>query len=228
MPTDPRFYKRILLRLLAAKPGRAAKLAATSGSIYAVVVVLLVAVIAVWAMVHHFGVWPFAGIELAVVAVVAWRIQRLTRARNQTRRSSEEREEYFRTILDNVGDLIVVLDSAGRPTYMSPSAQRVIGQPSEQLLRGLSCERVDPTDREYAEALVAQSLNNPGQRVEGQVRLTAADGTARLLAGSATTLERRLGGTVVVIGMQDVTEQQRLEEELIRRAMHDQLTGRGS
>jgi diguanylate cyclase (GGDEF)-like protein/PAS domain S-box-containing protein len=196
-----------------------------SGLALAVLVVPVVTMVATRALAHHLDVWVFIAIDIAVTALGVWRIGLILAARDQARRSAEERESYFHTILDNVGDLVVVLDPEGRATYVSPSSQRVIGYSPGELTGGLAIDAVHPGDRKLAEALMAQSLNSAGQTVVGELRLLAADGSPRLLSGSATTLEPLQGEVAVVIGMHDVTEQRRLEQELAHRAMHDELTG---
>jgi len=38
-----------------------------------------------------------------------------------------EREEYFRALTENIADVIAILDSAGRVTYVKPSVNRTLG-----------------------------------------------------------------------------------------------------
>jgi len=204
---------------------RVRKEIAGTGFAFAALATPLLTMAAIYAMSHRMEIWPFIGIEAAVTVLVVWHIQLLVTARDHSLRSAEHREKYFRTVLDNVGDLVVVLDKEGQATYVSPSSERVLGRTSGELMGGFGLHTVHPRDRELAEALVAQSLDAPGHRVAGQLRLIASDGAPRLLSGSATSFEHLNGDAVVVVGMHDVTEQRRLEKELAHQAMHDELTG---
>jgi PAS domain-containing protein len=65
-----------------------------------------------------------------LTALVIWRLRLLFTAVERARRSSERREEYYRTILDNVADLILALDSSGRATYISPSVLEILALPA--------------------------------------------------------------------------------------------------
>ena len=178
-----------------------------------------------WTLSDRFDFETFLTIEVVITALVIWRLRLLFRAMEHARRTSEMREQYYRAILDNVADLIVALDSSGRATYISPSAHEILGKAPAELLGGVALDTVHPDDQEFAAALIAQALSTPGRRVAAELRAIAADGTTRLLSGSATSLDGDHGDAALVIGMHDVTEQKRLEEELAHRAMHDEMTG---
>ena len=192
------------------------------------VIALLVPIITMvvrWTLSDRFDFETFLTIEVVITALVIWRLRLLFRAMEHARRSAEAREQYYRTILDNVADLIVALDSSGRATYVSPSAHEILGKAPAELMGGVALDTVHPDDQEFAAALIAQALSTPGRRVAAELRAIAADGTTRLLSGSATSLHGDHGDAALVIGMHDVTEQKRLEEELAHRAMHDEMTG---
>lgn len=193
-----------------------------------VVIGLLVPIITMvvrWTLSDRFDFETFLTIEVVITALVIWRLRLLFRAMKHARRSAEMREQYYRTIVDNVADLIVALDSSGRATYISPSAHEILGKAPAELMGGVALDTVHPDDQEFAAALIAQALSTPGRRVAAELRAIAADGTTRLLSGSATSLDGDHGDAALVIGLHDVTEQKRLEEELAHRAMHDEMTG---
>ncbi|MFF7872423.1 aminotransferase class I/II-fold pyridoxal phosphate-dependent enzyme [Streptomyces qaidamensis] len=133
-----------------------------------------------------------------------------------------ESEAYFRTLVRNTSDVILILEDDDTIRYASPSARSVFG--TEDLVGGLLSELVDPADRERAaEELAAVRergsraghdhwwVRGPDGRVEVEVRF------------SDFRDERTVSGLVVTL--RDVTEQRRLEQELTRRAFHDSLTG---
>jgi diguanylate cyclase (GGDEF)-like protein/PAS domain S-box-containing protein len=188
-------------------------------------VIPIITMVVRWTLSDRFDFETFLTIEVVITALVIWRLRLLFRAMERARRTSERREEYYRTILDNVADLILALDSSGRATYISPSAHEILGKAPAELMGGVALDTVHPDDQEFAAALIAQALSTPGRRVSAELRAIAADGTTRLLSGSATSLDGDHGDAALVIGLHDVTEQKRLEEELAHRAMHDEMTG---
>ncbi|MFI7413330.1 aminotransferase class I/II-fold pyridoxal phosphate-dependent enzyme [Streptomyces sp. NPDC049627] len=133
-----------------------------------------------------------------------------------------ESEAYFRTLVRNASDVILILEDDDTIRYASPSAASVFG--STELVGRPLPELVDPRDRHRAARQLAAVreigprtthdhwwVRHPDGRVEVDVRC------------SDFRDERTVGGLVVTL--RDVTEQRRLEHELTERAFHDSLTG---
>jgi diguanylate cyclase (GGDEF)-like protein/PAS domain S-box-containing protein len=199
----------------------------TDGTVFAVValVVPILTVAARWMLWGRFDFATFLSIEIVITTLVVWRVRLLFKAMRRARLTAESSEDYYRAVLDNVADLIVALDAGGNATYVSPSAGEILGWQPAELTGGRALDTVHPADREMAAALLAQALSAPGDRVSGELRVLAADGAVRLLSGSVTALEDDHAGAAMVIGLHDITERKRLEDELAHRAMHDEMTG---
>ncbi|MFF9119913.1 aminotransferase class I/II-fold pyridoxal phosphate-dependent enzyme [Streptomyces massasporeus] len=133
-----------------------------------------------------------------------------------------ENEAYFRTLVRNTSDVILILEDNDTIRYASPSARSVFG--TDELVGVPLPELVDPGDRERAArglTVVRERGSGAGHdhwwvrrreaRVEVEVRF------------SDFRDERTVSGLVVTL--RDVTEQRRLEQELTQRAFHDSLTG---
>ena len=134
----------------------------------------------------------------------------------------QENEAYFRTLVRNTSDVILIVEEDDTVRYASPSARAVFG--NVPLIGSSLPDLVDPRDRDRA-ARELKTVRSNGQqpahdhwwvrreedRVEVEVRCSDFRG------------ERTVGGLVVTL--RDVTEQRRLEHELTQRAFHDSLTG---
>ncbi|MDC0769863.1 aminotransferase class I/II-fold pyridoxal phosphate-dependent enzyme [Streptomyces sp. HD] len=133
-----------------------------------------------------------------------------------------ESEAYFRTLVRNASDVILILEDDDTIRYVSPSAASVFG--STDLAGQPLPDLVDPRDRHRAARQLAAVreigprathdhwwVRHPEGRVEVEVRC------------SDFRDERTVAGLVVTL--RDVTEQRRLEHELTERAFHDSLTG---
>ncbi|MGC0333870.1 diguanylate cyclase (GGDEF)-like protein/PAS domain S-box-containing protein [Streptomyces sp. SAI-170] len=134
----------------------------------------------------------------------------------------KESEAYFRTLVRNTSDVILILEDDDRIRYASPSAQSVFGTTDliGRALPGL----LDPRDRgRAARQLTAVRESGPRhahdhwwvRRGEGRVEVEVRCSDFRA--------ESTVSG--LVITLRDVTEQRRLEHELTQRAFHDSLTG---
>lgn len=136
--------------------------------------------------------------------------------------SSRESEAYFRTLVRNTSDVILIVEDDNTIRYASPSAATVFG--TAEVVGESLPDLVDPRDRQRAtRELTAVRDNGPrathdhwwvrhrAGRVEVEVRC------------SDFRDERTVAGLVVTL--RDVTEQRRLAHELTQRAFHDSLTG---
>jgi diguanylate cyclase (GGDEF)-like protein/PAS domain S-box-containing protein len=133
-----------------------------------------------------------------------------------------ESEAYFRTLVLNAADVIVILDDDDRIRYASPSATALFGP---TLVRDVPLtDLVEPDERPAAAALLAAV--RAGEPGESLVDWTMSRGTDQVnVEVSCRDLrgERTVGG--VVVTLRDVTERRRLERELLNRAYFDPLTG---
>ncbi|QUW88855.1 putative signaling protein [Streptomyces sp. V17-9] len=146
-------------------------------------------------------------------------MQRVVLRQEVLRRQSEA---YFRTLVRNASDVILIVEDDDTVRYASPSAESVFGTADlvGRSLPGL----LDARDRSRAARELREVREHgPGgthghwwvgretDRVEVEVRC------------SDFREEPTVAGLVVTL--RDVTEQRRLEHELTQRAFHDPLTG---
>ena len=150
-------------------------------------------------------------------------VERVELSREVIRRNSEA---YFRTLVHDTSDVILIVDDSGRVRYATPSAQSIFGDvpvDGEYL-----CDLVRPDERaEIARALAEMrgGRGGDGGEVDEDWRITARDGSYVEVEVRCSDLrhEPTVGG--LVLTLRDVTEQRQLERELKYRAFHDSLTG---
>ncbi|MDP9406735.1 MAG: EAL domain-containing protein [Actinomycetota bacterium] len=161
----------------------------------------------------------FVVLTALVVARVADLVQELTES--DARQRGQER---FRALVQGGSDLITLLSPDGVVTYQSPSVERLLGVPAEDLVDTPLADVVHPDDRSRLAAHLAASLagSKPGSV---ELRLRAADGTSRWVETLGGNLVGDGSERGVVLTSRDVTERRSLEEQLTRQALHDPLTG---
>ncbi|MFD8237197.1 putative bifunctional diguanylate cyclase/phosphodiesterase [Streptomyces sp. NPDC059696] len=134
----------------------------------------------------------------------------------------QESEAYFRTLVRNASDVILIVDNDTTVRYASPSARTVFGDAG---LTGTPLpDLVDPRDRDRVVGTL-DTLRGDG-REEAHDYWRVSRETARIEVEVRCRDLRRdptVGGLVVTL--RDVTEQRQLEHELTQRAFHDALTG---
>ncbi|MFF2541754.1 EAL domain-containing protein [Kitasatospora sp. NPDC058063] len=159
-----------------------------------------------------------------LAAQAALAVERLVLSREVIRRNSEL---YFRTLVQNASDVILILDADDGVRYASPSAETVLGHPN--LAGTLLTDLVPPEDsREVGKALARMRGTADQPRAEQpreHWRLLRQDRTP--IEAEVRFNDLRADPTVgaLVLTLRDVTEQRQMERELTHRAFHDSLTG---
>ncbi|WP_148086409.1 bifunctional diguanylate cyclase/phosphodiesterase [Micromonospora sp. HM5-17] len=156
---------------------------------------------------------------LAVQAALA--LARISLDREVSRRDSEA---YFRSLVQNATDVILIVDDDQRIRYASPSVRTVLGvEPADCHDLGAL---LDSDDQLSVAALLDSARGGPDRRGEGvDWSVRRPDGQRVQLEVICRDLRRDRAVRGFVLTMRDVTERVRLEQELTHRAVHDTLTG---
>jgi PAS domain S-box-containing protein len=137
------------------------------------------------------------------------------------RRAAEEAlqrsEEHFRALIENGNDLLLVCDTDGRLTYVSPSMRRIMGYDPEALLGVRPSDIMHPDDAPEAMASVVRLCATPGAVEVVTYRARHADGSWRLIESVNRTLLLDSADAGIVCNSRDIT-QQRAAESALRRA----------
>lgn len=133
-----------------------------------------------------------------------------------------ENEAYFRTLVRNTSDVILIVEDDNTIRYASPSASSVFG--TTELTGAHLPDLVDPRDRHRAARQLTAVRDNGPRATHDHWWVRRGDGRVEVeVRCSDFRDERTVAGLVVTL--RDVTEQRRLEHELTQRAFHDSLTG---
>ena len=137
----------------------------------------------------------------------------------------ESEVRYLRNILRCTGDMIVVTDADGLIVEWNESATRILGWTREDAL-GTRPEDyyIDPKVRHK---IAARLDKVEGGRLESlQVRVKGKDGRRIWILLTLSRLKDEDGQMLGTVGCStDITERKRLERELRRVSISDQLTG---
>ncbi|WP_426503674.1 EAL domain-containing protein [Dactylosporangium sp. McL0621] len=176
---------------------------------------------------------------LATQAAMA--LERIALGEEVGRRNSEA---YFRTLVLNTADVILIVGDDDLVQYASPSAQALFGSDlvGTALPGAFAGESADEVAARLAEVRAAEPARRPAalpadlprrpvdagaerDRPGQDLRVTGPDGRPALV--EATFRDLRAEPTVrgVVVTLRDVTERSRLQAELYQRATFDALTG---
>jgi diguanylate cyclase (GGDEF)-like protein/PAS domain S-box-containing protein len=138
-------------------------------------------------------------------------------------------EAYFRTLVQNSADVILILDDANRIRYASPSATSVFGA---RPLDAVPLTHLLDSDDWSAAVRLLDRTRADAAGDGGIATLAGHDWTVRSEGGPLTQVEAscrdlRSDPSIegLVLTLRNVTAQRDLERELAQRAFHDPLTG---
>src|SRR5262245_4564368 len=143
--------------------------------------------------------------------------------RKQLEEQLREREEYYRTILENATDGISLTDAGGVFTYVNPAYAQMLGYEPQELIGQPYLPLLHPDEVSASIRAFAEAMANPGQRLpQMEAHLRRKDGSWCVIETTGGFL-----GNGIVASSRDITERKRTEEALRLaeqryRAMFDQ------
>ena len=129
-----------------------------------------------------------------------------------------QREEYFRSLIENASDIITVLNTDGTIRYESPSLERVMGYRPDELIGVNAMDFLHPEDRLQVAALFNRLAAEPGLSATAEFRFRHKNGLWRRLEGTGKNLLDASGIAGIVVNSRDITERKIAEEEIQRLA----------
>ena len=136
--------------------------------------------------------------------------------RKRMEESLRESEEWFRSLVQNASDVVVVIDRNGGERYQSPSLKRVLGHNPEDRVGKSIFDVIHPDDMVRSRSVLARLADSPQGSISPTLELRARheDGSWHHLEGVATNLLENPGVAGIVVNARDVTERRQAEEKL--------------
>jgi diguanylate cyclase (GGDEF)-like protein/PAS domain S-box-containing protein len=138
----------------------------------------------------------------------------------------KHREQWWRDLVQNLSDVVVVVGTDGQVRYCSPSVRAVLGHWPQHLTTAVDLRTmVHPDDASTVLASIAPVLEGTSRQGFTECRLRRADGEWGWFELSAVgqLSEAALEGAVLTL--HDVSERRDLTDRLTHQAHHDALTG---
>jgi diguanylate cyclase (GGDEF)-like protein/PAS domain S-box-containing protein len=138
-----------------------------------------------------------------------WLLAAHARAEKALRRS----EKHFRSLIENVSDIITVIEPDGTIAYESPSALRISGYEPGELIGMRALDLIHDDDRPSVTKAIAEAVASPGETRSVEFRFRLKDGSWRLFEAAGRAVHDA-GALRVIVNSRDITERKQAEEAL--------------
>jgi PAS domain S-box-containing protein len=146
----------------------------------------------------------------SAVRVVLTDVSEQMRAEDELRRS----ERRMRALVENSGDLTLVLDREGRNLYVGSNVKRLLGRLASDSVGKLFFEHAHPEDLPALLAEFRTVAATPGATGNSAARFLHEDGSWRFLDAIARNELDNSAVEGIVVNVRDITDQRRLEEQV--------------
>ena len=137
---------------------------------------------------------------------------------------SDRQAAYYRALIEQALDLILVVGRGGTIQYESPATGRILGySPTERIGKHVF-DHVHPDDVTRLRAVFEGSMSTGRPTTLVQFRCRHADGSWRTLEAIGRRFDDE-GQPVLIVNCRDITERQQLEEQ-VRDAQKMEALGR--
>jgi PAS domain S-box-containing protein len=134
--------------------------------------------------------------------------------RKRAEQTLREREAYFRALSERTADMITILGADGSIRYASPSAERILGFSSGEVLGQKGFDFIHVDDLAHVQALFAKLLTNPGETPLVELRVRDHQGHWRDVEATGANLLDDPLVQGIVINSRDITARKKVEQEL--------------
>jgi diguanylate cyclase (GGDEF)-like protein/PAS domain S-box-containing protein len=133
-------------------------------------------------------------------------------------------EDRFRSLVETSSDVIWIIDTEGVVNFVTPSAERVLGYTPADCQDLALWSFLHPDDVALAQSALQTAVATEEIGII-EWRMRRSDGEWANCESTVRSLLNDPGISGVVINLRDITERKMLEHQLIRKALHDPLTG---
>jgi PAS domain S-box-containing protein len=133
--------------------------------------------------------------------------------RERAVRALRKSEEHFRSIIEQISDLVTILDESGTVQYFSPSVMRTLAYDETALQGQPFISFIHPDDLAEMTSFFEQHISRDGGHGTIDARIRHADGSWRWFSMASTTRVTR-GARSLILNSRDVTERRLLLSQL--------------
>ena len=132
--------------------------------------------------------------------------------RHRAEAQLQNREKYFRALVENIAEVVTLLDVNGTALYVSPTIQNTLGYLPEERIGQNGFDLVHPDDLDYVRGRFQEIVAVPERQITSEFRVRHKNGTWRWVNVTGKNSLADPAIQAIVINYRDVTAQRITEE----------------
>ena len=134
--------------------------------------------------------------------------------RLQAEENMRRSERYFRSLIENASDIIVVVDGEGGIQYLSPSCQVILGYGPNLAQPSNYFDMVHPDDADEVREVHRRVIATPAEPLTHEFRVRTHDGAWRIVRAVVNNQVGDEAVAGIVVNLQDITERMQAQMRL--------------
>ena len=151
---------------------------------------------------------------LLFIASVVFSRRRFVSVEREKLNALHDREERFRSIIENSSDAIALLNPEGTVLYASASTRRVIGYDADECVERNFFSFVEPADIDFLRGLLQQCRTSSAPLPTFQFRLRHKTGEVLWAEATAANFLSQKDVEAIVLNYRDITQRKESQEQL--------------
>lgn len=125
-----------------------------------------------------------------------------------------QKEEYFRSIIENISDVIAIMDAKGKIIYESPSIKQVLGYDPEELIGKDMSVLLWPDELIEIKKAFSEVIKKPDTLLSLEIGVRHKDGSRRIIEAVGRNLLHNTAVNGIIANYHDITEREKMEEAI--------------
>lgn len=151
--------------------------------------------------------------ESGEIAGFVWAFRDIT-ARKRAERELREKEEYFRSLIEQTSDIITVVDQDGTVHYVSPSVRAILGYEPADILGKSIVDHLHPEDARATVLALSRLFSGKRTTARLDVRVRHQDRSWRVMEVVGSRKPGLAREPRIILSSRDVTDRKKAEARL--------------